>query len=102
MTDCVIFCALLYPACHWVGILGTKAGMMRFWDAEGRCSPATMVATFGGNAVTQLKTPVRDGYTAVQVGYDAVKQMKLSKPEVGHTAKAGLPPLRHLREFRVG
>ena len=49
----------------------------------------------------QVKTEDTDGYNAVQVGYDSVADYKITKPEVGHCAKAGVPPMRHLEEFRL-
>lgn len=84
-----------------VGIFGTKAGMTQIFTKEGLALPATVIALEEGNIVTQVKTPATDGYTAVQVGYEVVKEKKLTKPELGHLAKAGLPPLRHLREFKI-
>jgi hypothetical protein len=50
---------------------------------------------------SQIKTEDTDGYNAVQVGYDQVKDYKITKPEVGHCAKAGAAPMRHLEEFRL-
>jgi large subunit ribosomal protein L3 len=84
-----------------VGIFGTKAGMMSYFTAEGLCLPATVVALEGGNVVTQIKTVDTDGYNAVQVGYKVVAERKVKKPELGHLKKAGAPPMKHLREFRV-
>jgi hypothetical protein len=84
-----------------VGIFGTKAGMMSYFTAEGLCIPATVVALEGGNVVTQIKTTDTDGYNAVQVGYRVVPERKVKKPELGHLKKAGAPPMKHLREFRV-
>ena len=49
-----------------------------------------------------MKTEATDGYNAVQVGYDVVREDKLTKPEAGHCKKAGTPPMRHLEEFRLG
>ena len=54
-----------------------------------------------GSRATQVKTEATDGYNAVQVGYDAVKERQLTKPEAGHCKKAGAPALRHLEEFRL-
>jgi len=51
--------------------------------------------------MTQVKTAATDGYNAVQVGYDVVREDKITKPEVGHCKKAGAPALRHLEEFRL-
>lgn len=84
-----------------VGIFGTKAGMTTLYDAAGNAQPATVIAIEPGNVVTQVKTAERDGYAAVQVGYREAREGRLRKPEAGHCAKAGAPPLRHLREFKV-
>lgn len=51
--------------------------------------------------VPQVKTPATDGYSAVQVGYNQTYAAKINKPEAGHLAKSGAPPLRELQEFRV-
>lgn len=84
-----------------VGILGTKLGMTQVFDDEGRAIPVTVVQA-GPCTVTQVKTQETDGYSAIQIGYGEVAQKALSKPELGHLAKAEAPPLRHLKEFRVG
>lgn len=83
-----------------VGIFGTKAGMTTLYK-DGTALPATVIALEEGNIVTQVKTEETHGYSAVQVGYQEVKPSKLTKPEVGHCTKAGAPPLRKLREFKV-
>lgn len=83
-----------------VGILGTKLGMTQVFDDEGRAIPVTVVQA-GPCTVTQVKTQETDGYSAIQVGYGEVAQKALSKPELGHLAKAEAPPLRHLKEFRI-
>ena len=63
--------------------------------------PATVVALEEGNVVTAIKSAETDGYAAVQVGYKVVKERKITKPELGHLAKAGCKPMKHLREFKV-
>lgn len=68
---------------------------------DGMAVPATIIALEEGNVVTQVKTAETDGYNAVQVGYQIVKERKLTKPEAGHCKKAGTEPVRHLREFKV-
>ena len=83
-----------------VGILGTKLGMTQIFDEEGNAIPVTVIQA-GPCVVTQVKTAKTDGYTAVQIGYDNVSEKALTKPELGHLAKAGAPPLRHLQEYRV-
>lgn len=83
-----------------VGILGTKLGMTQVFDDEGRAIPVTVVQA-GPCTITQVKTQETDGYSAIQVGYGEVAEKALSKPELGHLAKAEAPPLRHLKEFRI-
>merc|ERR1712227_564974 len=65
----------------------------------GQAIPCTIIAFEIGNIVTQIKSPEKDGYSAVQVGYKLAKKNK--KPETGHLNKVGAPPLRYLNEFRV-
>lgn len=83
-----------------VGILGTKLGMTQIFDETGKAIPVTVVQA-GPCPVTQIKTQQTDGYLAVQVGYGEVAQKALNKPELGHLAKSGAPPLRHLHEYRL-
>ena len=82
------------------GILGRKLGMTQIWDAQNRVVPVTVIQA-GPCRVVQLKTPERDGYTAVQLAFGATKPQRLSKPELGHLAKASAEPMRELAEFRV-
>lgn len=84
-----------------MGVVGTKAGMMSYFTADGLCVPATVIALEEGNIVTQVKTADTDGYNAVQVGYQVVAERKVKKPELGHLTKAGCPPMRHLVEFKL-
>lgn len=79
-----------------IGLIGRKVGMTQVFQADGTMVPVSVVAV-EPNTVTRLRTPERDGYTAVQLGVEESK--KLSKPERGQLR--GLPPLRTLREFRV-
>lgn len=83
-----------------VGILGTKLGMTQVFDEEGRAIPVTVVQA-GPCTITQIKTKQKDGYSAIQIGYQEVKPKIINKPEIGHLAKADAPPLRHLREYRL-
>jgi len=83
-----------------VGILGTKLGMTQVFDAEGKAIPVTVIQA-GPCTVTQIKTKPTDGYSAVQIGYSEVKPKALNKPELGHLAKSGANPLRHLQEYRL-
>jgi large subunit ribosomal protein L3 len=83
-----------------VGILGTKLGMTQIFDETGLAIPVTVVQ-LGPCRVTQVKTKQTDGYEAVQLGFKEVKAKALSKPELGHLAKSGETPLRHLQEYRL-
>ena len=82
------------------GLLGTKLGMTQLWDDENRIVPVTVIQA-GPCVVTQVRTPETDGYSAVQLGFGAVKAKKVTKPEAGHFAKAGVTPRCHLVELRT-
>ncbi len=82
------------------GILGTKLGMTQLWDENNRVVPVTVIQA-GPCVVTQVRTPETDGYSAVQLGYGAVKAKKVTKPEAGHFAKADVTPRKHLVELRT-
>lgn len=83
-----------------VGILGTKLGMTQIFDETGIAIPVTVVQA-GPCTITQIKTKQTDGYSAIQVGYGDVAAKALNKPELGHLAKSGASPLRHLYEYRL-
>jgi large subunit ribosomal protein L3 len=74
--------------------------MTQVFDDQGRAIPVTVIQA-GPCTVTQIKTKQTDGYSAVQVGYNEVKPKALNKPELGHLAKSGANPLRHLQEYRL-
>ncbi|MCX7800873.1 MAG: 50S ribosomal protein L3 [Fimbriimonadales bacterium] len=83
------------------GILGTKIGMTHLFAEDGKMVPVTVVQA-GPVYVTQIKTPEKDGYAAVQVGYGEASEKHLTFPKYGHLKKAGVSKnLRTLREFRV-
>jgi large subunit ribosomal protein L3 len=82
------------------GLLGTKLGMTQLWDANNRIVPVTVVEA-GPCVVTQVRTPEVDGYSAVQLGFGAVKPKQLTKPSAGHFDKAGVTPRKHLVEIRT-
>jgi large subunit ribosomal protein L3 len=82
------------------GILGRKLGMTQVWDEENRVIPVTVIQA-GPCHVTQLKTPERDGYAAVQIAFGETKAGRLSRPELGHLSAAGVGPSKHLVELRV-
>lgn len=81
------------------GLLGRKIGMTQIFD-EGVVVPVTVLQV-GPCYVTQKKSVATDGYSAIQVGFEEVKPKRLSKGELQHLRRNQLPPLRHLREFRV-
>ena len=82
------------------GILGRKLGMTQVWDAENRVVPVTVIEA-GPCRVVQLKTPERDGYSAVQLAFGETKASRVPKPELGHLEAAGAAPTRTLVELRV-
>jgi large subunit ribosomal protein L3 len=82
------------------GVLGEKLGMTQVFDANNRIIPVTVVKA-GPCVVTQVRTPDKDGYSAVQIAYGPVDPRKVNKPEAGHFAKAGVPPRRYLVEIRT-
>jgi large subunit ribosomal protein L3 len=81
------------------GLLGKKIGMTSIFDESGQVIPCTVIEA-GPCFVTQIKTKERDGYEAVQLGYDTAKERLVKKPAKGHFAKASVKPTRILREFR--
>jgi len=81
-------------------IIGKKVGMTQIFDEAGKVVPVTVIEA-GPCVVVQKKTVEKEGYAAVQLGYEEVAEKKLSKPELGHTGKAGVAPMRHLKEFRL-
>jgi large subunit ribosomal protein L3 len=82
------------------GLLGTKLGMTQLWDENNRIVPVTVIAA-GTNIVTMVRTPERDGYNAVQIGFGEIDGRKVTKPMAGQFAKAGTTPRRHLVEIRT-
>lgn len=82
------------------GLLGKKIGMTQVFDDTGKVVPVTVVQA-GPCYVTQVKTLENDGYQAVQLGFEEKKEKNTTRPVLGHLKKAGLPPLRFLKEFRV-
>lgn len=81
-------------------LLGKKIGMTRLIEPTGRSVPVTAIEV-GPCVVTQVKTPEKDRYAAVQIGFGGMKARNSTIPMIGHDAKAGSGPLRHHREFRV-
>ena len=81
------------------GLIGKKIGMTEIWDKDGVRVPVTVIQA-GPCPVVQVKTVEKDGYAAVQLGWGPQKESRLSKAEVGHAKKAGVDPVRVLREFK--
>lgn len=82
------------------GIIGKKLGMTQVFDEQGNAIPVTVIEA-GPCFVTQIRTGEKDGYTAIQLGFNETKPQRLTKGELGHLKRNNLPALRHLREFRV-
>ena len=82
------------------GILGTKLGMTQVFDESGQVTPVTVVRA-GPCVVTAVRTPDRDGYSAVQFGYGEIDPRKVNKPLAGIFAGAGVTPRRYLAELRT-
>ena len=82
------------------GILGKKVGMTRVFDEQGEVIPVTIIEA-GPCYVAQRKTKERDGYEAMQIGFEEINSKKLTRPEMEHLRKKDLPPLRYLREIHL-
>jgi large subunit ribosomal protein L3 len=80
------------------GLIGKKVGMTSVFSAEGRNIPCTVIEA-GPCVVTQVKTAEKDGYTALQLGFEEAKEKNTTKPLMGHFKKAGTTPKRKLVEF---
>ena len=81
-------------------IIGKKIGMTQIFDEAGKVVPVTVIEA-GPCVVVQKKTVEKEGYAAVQLGFDEVGDKQLTKPEKGHFAKAGVEAKKHLKEFRL-
>ncbi|QEO15148.1 50S ribosomal protein L3 [Agromyces intestinalis] len=82
------------------GLLGTKLGMTQVWDENNKLVPVTVIE-IAPNVVTQIRTPEKDGYTAVQIAAGAIDPRKVTQPLQGHFREAGVTPRRHLAEVRT-
>ena len=80
------------------GLIGKKIGMTSVFGADGKNIPCTVIEA-GPCVVTQLRTVEKDGYEAVQLAYDEIKEIHASAPQMGHFKKAGTTPKRKLVEF---
>jgi large subunit ribosomal protein L3 len=83
-----------------IGLLGQKIGMTSVYDAKGRLCPVTVIAA-GDNILLRRLTEENEGYLAIQVGFGAQKESRVSKPLLGEFKKAGVGPQRFVREFRL-
>ena len=83
-----------------LGLVGRKVGMTRVFTDDGAAIPVT-VLDVGNNRVTQIKTPETDGYAAVQVTYGKRRASRVTKPQAGHLAKAGVEAGTVMKEFHV-
>ncbi|QGU96495.1 50S ribosomal protein L3 [Clostridium bovifaecis] len=81
-------------------ILGRKLGMTQVFDESGKVIPVTVVEA-GPCVVTQKKTEEKDGYNAIQVGFENIREKLVNKPKKGHFAKAGVSAKRIVKEFRL-
>ncbi len=82
------------------GVLGKKLGMTQVFDAHNKMVPVTVIEA-GPCVVTQIRTPENDGYSAVQIAFGAIDPKKVTKPLIGHFAKAGVTPRRSVAELRT-
>ena len=82
------------------GIIGKKLGMTQIFDENGFVIPVTVIEA-GPCPVTQKKTVETDGYDAVQLSFEDIREKLVTKPAAGHFKKAGVSPKRHLKEFRL-
>ena len=80
------------------GLIGKKIGMTSIYDASGKQMPCTVIKA-GPCVVTQVKTPEKDGYSAIQLAFEELKEKNCTKPMKGHFAKANTTPKRYVAEF---
>src|SRR6266511_1568393 len=83
------------------GLLGAKLGMTQIFDENARVVPVTVIQA-SPCTVTQVKSPERDGYAAVQLAFGEIRTKRVTKPRTRHFSKAGIEPRRHLVELRNG
>jgi len=82
------------------GILGRKVGMTTIFDENGQATPVTVIKA-GPCYIVQRRTKEKDGYSAVQLGFEEIPERKVNKPMLGHFKKAGVKPCRFLEEFKI-
>jgi len=83
-----------------MGIIGKKVGMTQLFSEKGDVIPVTVIEA-GPCTVTEVRSPERHGYAAVQLGFGTNKESRFARPVLGQFKKRNLPPARHLKEFRV-
>ena len=83
-----------------IGLLGNKIGMTQIFDESGNIIPVTILKV-GPCIVTQIKTELKHGYNAIQIGYSNVPSKLLTQPELGHLQKSNIQPLKYLKEFKT-
>ena len=83
-----------------IGLIGKKVGMTQIFSDQGEVIPVTDIEA-GPCTVTELRTAELNGYAAVQLGFGAMQEKRVTRPALGQFKKRNLPPVRHLREFRV-
>ena len=83
-----------------LGLLGNKIGMTQIFDESGNIVPVTVVKV-GPCVITQVKTLLKDGYNAIQIGYGSVSSKSLTQPQLGHLQKSNIQPLKYLKEFKI-
>ncbi len=83
-----------------LGLLGNKIGMTQIFDKSGNIIPVTILKV-GPCVITQVKTTLKDGYNAIQIGYGNISHKMLTQPQLGHLQKSNIQPVRYLKEFHV-
>ena len=83
-----------------IGLLGNKIGMTQIFDQSGNIVPVTILKA-GPCFITQIKTILKDGYTAIQLGYGKVSEKGLTQSEIRHFQKSNIQPVKYLKEFRI-
>lgn len=81
-------------------IIGKKIGMTQLFDESGRVTPVSVILA-GPCPIVQVKTPEKEGYAAIQIGFDETRESLATSPQKGHFKKAGVEPQRVVREVRV-
>ena len=81
------------------GLIGKKVGMTQIFDESGAAIPVTIIEA-GPCYVTQIRSTEKEGYSAVQLGFDEIKSKRLTSGQIGHLKRNNITPLRFLREFR--